>query len=95
LIEFYKKLRPGEPPTLENAKNYVTEQIFDSRHYDLEKVGRYKLNQKLDLQDVIVPIDEHRTITKHDIVRLIRHMIEINNGVRPPDDIDHLWKSPR
>jgi DNA-directed RNA polymerase subunit beta len=88
LIEFYKKLRPGEPPTLDNAKNYVTEQIFDSRHYDLEEVGRYKLNQKLDLQD-IVPI-AHRTITKYDIVRLIRHMIEINNGVRPPDDIDHL-----
>ena len=88
LIEFYKKLRPGEPPTLDNAKTYVTEQIFDSRHYDLEEVGRYKLNQKLDLQDV-VPI-AHRTITKNDIVRLIRHMIEINNGVRPPDDIDHL-----
>jgi len=88
LIEFYKKLRPGEPPTLENAKNYVTEQIFDSRHYDLEEVGRYKLNQKLDLED-IVPIT-HRTITKYDIVRLIRHMIEINNGVRPADDIDHL-----
>ncbi len=88
LIEFYKKLRPGEPPTLDNAKTYVTEQIFDSRHYDLEEVGRYKLNQKLDLQDV-VPI-AHRTITKNDIVRLIRHMIEINNGVRPADDIDHL-----
>ena len=88
LIEFYKKLRPGEPPTLDNAKTYVTEQIFDSRHYDLEEVGRYKLNQKLDLQD-IVPI-AHRTITKNDIVRLIRHMIEINNGVRPADDIDHL-----
>ena len=88
LIEFYKKLRPGEPPTLDNARNYVTEQIFDGRHYDLEEVGRYKLNQKLDLQD-IVPI-MHRTITKYDIVRLIRHMIEINNGVRPADDIDHL-----
>ena len=88
LIEFYKKLRPGEPPTLDNAKNYVTEQIFDPRHYDLEEVGRYKLNQKLDLEDT-VPI-VHRTITKYDIVRLIRHMIEINNGVRPADDIDHL-----
>ena len=88
LIEFYKKLRPGEPPTLENAKNYVTEQIFDSRHYDLEKVGRYKLNQKLDLENFI-PV-EHRTITKHDIVRLIRRMIEINNGARLPDDIGHL-----
>jgi len=70
----------------------VTEQIFDSRHYDLEEVGRYKLNQKLDLED-IVPIT-HRTITKYDIVRLIRHMIEINNGVRPADDIDHLGESP-
>ena len=88
LIEFYKKLRPGEPPTLDNAKTYVTEQIFDSRHYDLEEVGRYKLNQKLDLQDIVEI--KHRTITKHDIVRLIRHMIEINNGVRQKDDIDHL-----
>src|SRR5690606_2418595 len=64
LIEFYKKLRPGEPPQLDNARTYVKEQIFDARHYDLENVGRYKLNQKLDLQDV-VPMS-HRTITAHD-----------------------------
>jgi len=51
-------------------------------------VGRYKLNQKLDLQDKISV--EHRMITKWDIVRLIQHMIQINNGVVPPDDIDHL-----
>jgi DNA-directed RNA polymerase subunit beta len=88
LIEFYKRLRPGEPPQLDNARAYVAEQIFDPRHYDLENVGRYKLNQKLDLQDV-VPMS-HRMITKHDIIRLIRHMIQINNGVIPPDDIDHL-----
>lgn len=88
LIEFFKRLRPGEPPTLDNARNHIMEQLFDPRHYDLEKVGRYKLNQKLDLQDY-VPIS-HRMITKWDIIRLIRHMIQINNGVIPPDDIDHL-----
>ncbi len=88
MIEFYKRLRPGEPPTLDNARNHVIEQIFDPRHYDLERVGRYKLNQKLDL-DELVP-REHRMITKWDIIRLIRRMIQINNGVVPADDIDHL-----
>lgn len=88
LIEFYKRLRPGEPPQLDNARNYVKEQIFDSRHYDLERVGRYKLNQKLDL-DGIVSAD-HRTVTAYDIIRIIRHMIRINNGEIPADDIDHL-----
>ena len=88
MIEFYKRLRPGEPPTLDNARNHLIEQIFDPRHYDLERVGRYKLNQKLDL-DEIVPRN-HRMITKWDIVRLVQRMIQINNGVIPPDDIDHL-----
>lgn len=88
MIEFFKRLRPGEPPTLDNARNHIIEQLFDPRHYDLERVGRYKLNQKLDLSDVVP--SEHRMITKWDIVRLVRHMIKINNGVVPPDDIDHL-----
>ncbi|MDD4578902.1 MAG: DNA-directed RNA polymerase subunit beta, partial [Anaerolineaceae bacterium] len=86
LIEFYKKLRPGEPPQLENARTYVREQIFDPRHYDLERVGRYKLNQKLDLA---IDLD-HRTITARDIIQIVRHMIEINNAKTPADDIDHL-----
>ncbi len=86
LIEFFKRLRPGDPPTLENAKEFLEEQLFDQRRYDLERVGRYKLNQKLD-QDI--PIS-HRTITKSDIVRIVRRMIEINNGVVREDDIDHL-----
>ena len=88
LIEFFKRLRPGDPPTLDNARNFMIEQLFDYRHYDLEKVGRYKLNQKLDLQE-IVPI-EHRMITKWDVIRLVRRMILINNGVEQKDDIDHL-----
>ncbi len=88
LLEFFKRMRPGDPATLENARTFLEEQLFDQRHYDLERVGRYKLNQKLDLHH-IVPIT-HRTITKWDIVRLVRRMIMINNGVQSPDDIDHL-----
>jgi DNA-directed RNA polymerase subunit beta len=86
LIEFFKKMRPGDPATLDNARQFLEEQLFDQRHYDLERVGRYKLNQKLDLH---IPIP-HRAVTKADIVRLVRRMILINNGVEPPDDIDHL-----
>src|SRR5512143_461560 len=88
LIEFFKRMRPGDPATLENARSFLEEQLFDQRHYDLERVGRYKLNQKLDLQ---IPIP-HRTVTKADVIRLLRRMILINNGVEPPDDIDHLGK---
>src|SRR5512133_1735005 len=86
LIEFFKKMRPGDPATLDNARQFLEEQLFDQRHYDLERVGRYKLNQKLDLN---VPIP-HRTVTKSDVIRLLRRMIQINNGVEPADDIDHL-----
>jgi DNA-directed RNA polymerase subunit beta len=88
LLEFFKRMRPGDPATLENAREFLEEQLFDQRHYDLERVGRYKLNQKLDLQSR-VPIT-HRMITKWDIVRLVRRMIEINNGTQAADDIDHL-----
>ncbi len=88
LLEFFKRMRPGDPATLENAKQFLEEQLFDQRHYDLEKVGRYKLNQKLDLQEFI-PI-AHRTISKRDIIELIKRMIRINNGSEFADDIDHL-----
>jgi DNA-directed RNA polymerase subunit beta len=88
LLEFFKRMRPGDPATLENARDFLEEQLFDQRHYDLERVGRYKLNQKLELNEY-VPI-AHRTVTKWDIVRLIRRMIMINNGVQSADDIDHL-----
>ncbi len=86
LLEFFRRMRPGDPATLENARQFLEEQLFDQRHYDLERVGRYKLNQKLDVR---IPIS-HRTVTKADIIRLVRHMILINNGVEPPDDVDHL-----
>lgn len=88
LLEFYKRMRPGEPPTLDNAREYLFSQLFDQRRYDLERVGRYKLNQRLRI-DHFIP-RQHRTITKYDIVKLVERMIHINNGVEQPDDIDHL-----
>jgi DNA-directed RNA polymerase subunit beta len=88
LLEFFRRMRPGDPATLENAREFLEEQLFDQRHYDLERVGRYKLNQKLELAEH-VDIGR-RMITKWDIVYLVRRMISINNGVESPDDIDHL-----
>jgi DNA-directed RNA polymerase subunit beta len=86
LIEFYRRMRPGDPPTLENAQEYMVSQLFDSQRYNLQRVGRYKLNQRMGLN---VPMAV-RTITKEDIVNLARRMIHINNGVAGPDDMDHL-----
>lgn len=88
LIEFFKRMRPGDPATIENARQFLEEQLFDQRHYDLERVGRYKLNQKLDLMDKI-PMT-HRNVSRWDIVYLIRRMIMINNEREDKDDIDHL-----
>jgi DNA-directed RNA polymerase subunit beta len=88
LLEFFRRMRPGDPATLENAREFLEEQLFDQRHYDLERVGRYKLNQKLELYEH-VDIGR-RMITKWDIVFLVRRMIAINNGTQAADDIDHL-----
>jgi DNA-directed RNA polymerase subunit beta len=88
LLEFYRRMRPGDPPTLDNAREYLESQLFDQRRYDLERVGRYKLNQRLNL-DTMIP-RKVRTITKYDIVKVVERMININNGVVGPDDIDHL-----
>src|SRR5512137_550661 len=84
LLEFYRKMRPGDPPTMDNARSYLLEQLFDRRRYDLERVGRYKLNQRLGLSTPL------RTITKADLVKLVEHMIKINNNLEQGDDIDHL-----
>jgi DNA-directed RNA polymerase subunit beta len=86
LLEFYKKLRPGDPPTLDNASNFLESLLFSPRRYDLGRVGRYKLNRRLKID---VPF-EQRTLTKEDLVKVVAHMILINNGVDEPDDIDHL-----
>ncbi len=86
LIEFYRRMRPGDPATLDNAHEYLDQQLFDPRRYDLQRVGRYKLNQRLGLDMSL----EHRTLTKQDLILVIRRVIRINNGVVDADDIDHL-----
>ncbi len=85
-IEFYRRLRPGEPPSLENSRNLIRNLFFGPRRYDLGRVGRYKLNRRLgqtDNADVM-------TLTLEDVVAVIRTMIRINQGEGQPDDIDHL-----
>ena len=86
LLEFYKKLRPGDPPTLDNARNFLQNLLFSSRRYDLGRVGRYKLNRKLKLE---LPLTT-RILTNEDIVSVIRRIVDINNGREIADDIDHL-----
>ena len=86
LLEFYKKLRPGDPPTLDNATSFVQNLFFAPRRYDMGRVGRYKVNRRL-RQDVSL---ETRTLTNEDLVAIIRRIININNGQERDDDIDHL-----
>jgi len=91
LMEFYKKLRPGDPPTLDNAKNFLTTLLFTQRRYDLGRVGRHKLNRRLYGTDI--PADQmppERILRADDLVKVIEHMILINNGLEGGDDIDHL-----
>ena len=86
LVDIYRKLRPGDPPSFENARKLIDNQLFNAQHYDLGVVGRYKLNKRLGLE---FP-EEQRALTKDDIIEIIRHMILINNGEDKGDDIDHL-----
>jgi len=93
LIEVYKKLRPGDPPTGDNAEKLVESLFFNFRRYDLGRVGRYKFNKKLgpvaDRMRIKLP-DVERTITKEDIAVIVGHLIELDNGLGTADDIDHL-----
>ncbi len=82
LIEVFKKQRPGEPPTLENARNLVKGLFFDPKRYDLTKVGRYKLNQRLNLS---VPEDV-RVLTPADIIALVRRLVDLPTKLGLPDE---------
>ncbi len=88
LIDIYRKLRPGDPPNIENAKKLMSNLFFNSQHYDLGIVGRYKLNQRLGLEGKIK--EDERALTSEDIVEIVRRVIMINNGDDFADDIDHL-----
>ena len=87
-IEIYKKMKPGEPAILDDSMNYLNAVFFNPSRYSLGKVGRFKINQKFNLD---TPNDEnHRLLTKEDLVNIINELIKINNGVAEADDIDHL-----
>jgi DNA-directed RNA polymerase subunit beta len=73
LIEVFKKQRPGEPPTLDNARNLLKALFFDPKRYDLTKVGRYKLNQRLEVNVK----DDTRVLTTEDILALVRKLVEL------------------
>jgi DNA-directed RNA polymerase subunit beta len=82
LIEVFKKQRPGEPPTVDNARNLLNSLFFDPKRYDLTKVGRYKLNQRL---EVDVPEDT-RVLTTQDILSLVRRLVDLPKKLGVPED---------
>jgi DNA-directed RNA polymerase subunit beta len=86
LIEIYRRLRPGDPPTLKSALALFENLFFNPERYDLSAVGRLKLNYKLGLD---VPLD-CMTLTKGDVLEVVRYLIELKNGKGNIDDIDHL-----
>ena len=86
LVEIYKRLRPGERPTVDSARSLLEALFFDPKRYDLAKVGRYKLNKKLSLD---IPVDVHH-LTREDIIASLSKMLALMNGEGHRDDIDHL-----
>jgi len=86
LVEIYRRMRPGDPPTLESTKALLENIFFNPRRYDLSKVGRLKMNKKLTQE---VPLEE-RVLRKEDIVEVIRYLVKARRGEGQVDDIDHL-----
>jgi DNA-directed RNA polymerase subunit beta len=86
LKDIYRRLRPGDPPTVPNAKALLKRLFFDPKRYDLSRVGRYKINQKLNL-DIDI---NTRTITNDDVVAATKYLIMLHRGEGTVDDIDHL-----
>ena len=90
LLAIYRRLRPGDPPTIESARTLLNTLFFDPRRYDLGRVGRYKLDKKLNLKPAQEGAPDARVIKPKDIVEIVRYLIALNNGEGKPDDIDHL-----
>ncbi|MBO8169380.1 MAG: DNA-directed RNA polymerase subunit beta [Thermoanaerobacteraceae bacterium] len=91
LVEIYKRLRPGEPPTVESARSLLETLFFDPKRYDLGNVGRYKLNKKLkDELPEGMRNSNIKHITREDIVASIKYFLKLMDGKVKPDDIDHL-----
>ena len=86
LKDIYRRLRPGDPPTAANAKALIKRLFFDAKRYDLGRVGRYKINQKLGLSNK----NESRILTKEDLVEATKYLLRLKKGEGSLDDIDHL-----
>ena len=88
LIEVYRRLRPGDLATVDNARQMIERMFFDFKRFDYSRVGRYKLNQRLGLD--VANTAENRTLQMSDLVAILREVIRLNNTQEPADDIDAL-----
>jgi len=88
-VEIYRMMRPGEPPTVETAKALFESLFFDASRYDLSRVGRMKLNSRLDISIDEVPLD-HGTLRVEDILLTLDTLLKLRDGIGDVDDIDHL-----
>ncbi len=86
ILEIYRRLRPGDPPTLDTAKNLFESLFFRPDRYDLSTVGRLKLNHKFGIDEDLTT----SVLTKRDIMETVRYLVELRNGRGHVDDIDHL-----
>jgi len=86
LKDIYRRLRPGDPPTAANAKALIKRLFFDPKRYDLGRVGRYKISQKLGIKDP----NDSRILTKMDLVAATKYLLRLKKGEGSLDDIDHL-----
>lgn len=89
LLDIYRVMRPGEPPTYETADQLFRSLFFDNDRYDLSSVGRVKMNVALDISFEDAP-DTYRTLRKDDILRIVKRLVELRDGKGEVDDIDHL-----
>jgi len=88
LIEVFRRLRPGDLATVDNARGMIERMFFDFKRFDYSRVGRYKLNQRLGLD--VANVTENRVFQMNDLVAIIREIIRLNNTQEPADDIDAL-----
>src|SRR5262245_44421001 len=86
LMEIYRRLRPGDPPTIETAQSLFDNLFFNPERYDLSKVGRLNLNYKFKIDEKL----DNCVLTKQDILETVRYLIDLKNGKGAIDDIDHL-----
>jgi DNA-directed RNA polymerase subunit beta len=86
LVEIYRRLRPGDPPTVESARSLFRGMFMDPRRYDLARVGRFMINKKLQINTNL----NVKILRSEDVVHVVRHLLLVKLGTKPTDDIDHL-----